>query len=57
MLSEEELKAQKVLDPWSFESQNIENSKSISNEILRIMLWNERVRGLGSKLARISVKF
>jgi hypothetical protein len=57
MLAEEELNAQKVLDPWSFESQNSENSNSISSEILRIILWNERVRGLGSKLARMCVKF
>ena len=57
MLAEEGLNAQKVLDPWSFESQNSEIQTQFQDEILRIILSNGRVRGLGSKLSQMSVEF
>ena len=57
MLAEVEWNAQKVLDPWSFESQNSEIQTQFQDEILRIILSNGRVRGLGSKLAQMCVEF
>ena len=57
MLTEEGLKVEKVVDPWSFEFQNSGNSNSNSSEFLRIILCNVRVRGRGSKLAQICPYF